>query len=1321
MEITRLLSSIILLGYFLSCWGTSRKVTHYTISDGLSNNAVYSITQDTKGRMWFGTIDGLHSFDGNHIRAWRDNRMESLGACIYTILEDSMQLYVGSERGLTVFNLLTESFSDFQVRSEFGEGIHSSVSHVTRDRYHNIWITTAGQGVFRYNPVHGTLHQYMAMGKVNCDFGYYIMEDSSGTIWLATREGGISRYVASQDMFQPVASEDVKDTRVLFEDSSHRLWVGTGRDGLYLLDKEHGRLIQKIPPLQFNHPFQVRRIVEWQPGRLLLASDEGLTMYDVATEKVDVIKADSRHPEGLNDNYLHELFIDRENALWIGTYFGGVNYVSSVQDNFLHYHKDNCQLDARIVSVFARADKDNLWIGTDDAGFFYWNRQNQTFQAYRPLEGRQGPAYHNIHALLQDGDKLFIGMFMGGLDILDLRTGVFRNYKSATSPRSLYSSEIYALYKDSSQRIWIGTTAGLNRYNPKTDDFERIYELHGADISYIFEDKEQNLWVCSLNQGVFCLNHQTGKWMHYFHQIKGKDGKLPTNQIITGCLDMQGVIWLGTDGDGLLRYDRGKEMFVHEDLPDYIRVVYKILPDRDKLWFTTNNGMYCYQPLASSLKFYNKQDGLQENLFLPNSGIQLPDGTIMVGGVNGFNEFRPDEIRVNAQVPTVILTDFQMFNKPVKVGVEDSPLDVSITYADGLTLEHSHSMFSFSVAALSYINTSKNRYRYRLEGFEKDWTETNHAPHVTYTDLPAGNYVFQVSASNSDGIWNENAIAFPIKVLPPWWASSYMIVGYILLGVGGMVCFYYWMNRKHRRRMALLTIKKDREIYQSKIEFFTNVMHEIRTPLTLILAPLESVMKSTGTVKDVLPQLRVMEQNGKRLLTLVNQLMDFRKAESGVMNVILTETNIKTLLMNVYQRFQLSADMKHITISLNMPEEPCYARVDQEAFTKVISNLLSNALKFTDTCIEVDLLIVGNRKLEIRVKDNGQGIDVKEQEKIFSPFYQVPDKNFTGRVGTGVGLSLVKKLVGLMHGSLALESRLGEGSTFIVTFDMIEHEERTVVENVASQEVQVEEKTDMPEGKYRILIVDDNQDLREYLSQLLTGRYQVLCAENGKEAWELVQQNLPDLVISDVMMPVMDGIQLCRHIKQNLSTSHIPVILLTAKASSEDYVEGLESGADVYLEKPFSGDVIHAQIASIFRNREGMKKEFKTQPMVASVSVSKLDTLLMEKIAKIVEERMTDSDFTVDSLAQEVGISRSGLFAKLKAISGMTPNDYIRLIRLKKAACLLAEEGLSSSEACFRVGFSSPSYFAKCFQLQFGMSPTEFKQKGIQKSEISAG
>lgn len=1312
MKFAKLLFSIIFLGCFLLCGGASRNVTHYTISDGLSNNAVYSITQDTKGRMWFGTIDGLHSFDGNHIRVWRDSRVESLGACIYTILEDSMQLYVGSERGLAIFNLLTESFSDFQARSEFGESIHSSVSHVMRDSRHNIWITTAGQGVFRYNLPNKTLHQYMAIGKVNCDFVYYIMEDSSGTIWLATREGGISRYVVSQDMFQPVALQDVKDARVLFEDSSHRLWVGTGRDGLYLLDKEHGRLIQKIPPLQFNHPFQVRRIVEWQPGHLLLASDEGLTKYDVTAEKVDVIKADSRHPEGLNDNYLHELFLDRENALWIGTYFGGVNYVSSVQDNFRHYHKDNSQLDARIISVFAHADKGNLWIGTDDAGFFYWDRQKQTFQGYRPQKGKPGPAYHNIHALLQDGDKLFVGMFMGGLDILDLRTGKFKNYKADTSPRSLYSSEIYALYKDSRQKIWIGTTAGLNCYNSQTDDFERIYELHGANISYIFEEKGKKLWVCSLNSGVYCLDYQTGKWMHYFHQLKDEEGTLPTNQIITGCLDMQGVLWLGTDGDGLLRYDRKKDVFVREGLPEHIRVIYKILPDKDKLWFTTNNGMYCYQPLTSSLKFYNKKDGLQENLFLPNSGIQLSDGTIMVGGVNGFNEFRPDKIQVDTQIPTVILTDFQLFNKPVVIGSEDSPLKVSITYADRLVLDYSHSMFSFSVAALSYINTSKNKYRYRLEGFEKDWTETNDAPHVTYTNLPAGDYVFQVSASNSDGMWNENAIAFPIKVLPPWWASSYMIVGYVLLGIAGLVYAYYRMNKIHRRRMTLLTIKKDREIYQSKIEFFTGIMHEIRTPLTLILAPLENVMKSSGTVKDVLPQLQVIERNGKRLLTLVNQLMDFRKAESGGMNVILAETNIKTLLMNVYQRFQLSADIKHIKISLTMPEESCYARVDQEAFTKVVSNLLSNALKFTDTCIWIDLLIVGDKKLEVRVRDNGQGIDVKEQEKIFSPFYQVPDKASSGRIGTGVGLSLVKKLVDLMHGGLNLESELGVGSTFIVSFDRLEHKEGQVVEQVSSQDIQAEDKADIPEGQYRVLIVDDNQDLREYLHQLLSVRYQVSCAENGKEAWDSILQNMPDLVVSDVMMPVMDGIQLCRNIKQNLSTSHIPVILLTAKAASEDYVEGLESGADVYLEKPFSGDVINAQIASIFRNREGMKKDFKTKPMVSSVSISKLDTLLMDKISKIIEKRMTDSDFTVDVLAQEVGISRSGLFAKIKAISGMTPNDYIRLIRLKKAAYLLAEEEVSSSEACFRVGFSSPSYFAKCFQAQFGIAPAEFRRKG---------
>lgn len=1293
----------------------TRNVRHYTINEGLANNAVYSISQDMKGRMWFGTIDGVHSFDGNGIRVWRDERVPSLGSSIYTIREDDRQrLWIGSDQGLALFNLRTESFSTFDVQTVSGVKINTPVSHIMLDSKKTLWIGTVGQGLFHYDSHADKLYQYTALGKINSDYISYILEDSSGIIWVATMNAGVSRFVPSEDLFQQVAADGVKNTITLFEDSRRNLWVGSSGNGLYLLEKKDKQLVQKLKPSDSKGVLQVRSIVEWIPGELLIASDEGLTSYNIVTGKGETLRSDYRQTNGLNDNYLQTLFVDHEQALWVGTYFGGVNYIPPTGNSFIHYYRGNTQLDARIISVFAQADQDNLWLGTDDAGFFYWDRKKNTFKSYKPQHSVSGPTYHNIHALLQDGDKLYIGMYMGGLDIMDLKTGKFKNYKFGSSSRSLYASGIYALYKDSAQCLWVGTTNGLNKYIPETDDFERIYEVHPANVSYIMEDKKGYLWVCSLNQGIFRLDRKTQKWEHFSLRTGEEENQsvIPSNKIITACLDEKENLWFGTDGCGLLKYNYEEEVFEKVVLPENIRVVHKIIAANNELWLTTSNGMYCYQPENGSIKIYNKLDGLQENQFLPNSGIQLADGTIFVGGINGFNEFHPDRLASPNQKTTVVLADFQLFNKPVKVGSDNSPLSTSITYADHLVLEHKHSIFSLSVATLNYANPSKNQYKYKLEGFEKDWTETNSAPRVTYTNLPSGNYTFRVSASNGDGVWNENAIVFPIRVLPPWWASTCFIILYVCMGIGMLACLYYRMNKKQREKLMMMAVEKDKEIYQSKIEFFTHMIHEIRTPLTLILAPLENVMRSTGSIGEAMPQLLVIERNGKRLLSLVNQLMDFRKVESGGMNVTLVDVDIKAILAAVCQRFSLSAELKNVKIVLTMPDAACYAKVDPEAFTKIVSNLLTNALKFTVSHIWIDLIPTEENKLELRIKDNGQGIAVEEQEKIFTPFYQIRENRPTDNIGTGVGLLLVKKLVSLMHGELKLESELGLGATFIIWFDRSEQGE-TLQDEARQTVILPQAPIDVTEQKpYHILVVDDNQDLLNYLRMLLAPRYQITCASNGKEALDLLSELMPDLVISDVMMPVMDGMELCRKIKQNFRTSHLPVVLLTAKVETGDYVEGLENGADLYVAKPFSSDIIKAQIHSLLSNRERMKGSFKTEPMLPSASVasSRIDKEFLEKVTGIIESRMIDSDFSVDVLAQEIGISRTGLFTKLKAVSGMTPNDFIRIIRLKKAAVLLSQDGVQVSEACFQVGFSSPSYFAKCFQAQFGVAPTEFKR-----------
>lgn len=1308
----------LLLWVALPAKSSSHYFRQYTINEGLSNNAVYSIFQDSKGRMWFGTIDGLHSFDGQRIRVWRNDSGEiSLGNIIYSIAEDNMQrLWIASDAGLALLNLKTEQFTPFQVKTHAGSSIHSCVSDVYLDSRKNMWVCTTEQGVFCYNLASGVLRQFTAPNQLPSDRIKDVMEDKNGVIWITTLNRGICSYNPVSDKFKSYPCEQCERNLIIFEDSHANLWVGNAGQGLFLLDRKTGSLEQKIKPENSQALLQIRSIVERQTGVLLLASDEGLIAYNVAEDTWTLTKSLNGDYGGLNDNYLHYLFIDREHGLWIGTYFGGVNYMSPTNSNFTYYNTTNTAINGKVISAFAKDSKDNLWIGTDDAGFFYWDRKNDRYTSYKPQGNNHTPTYQNIHALLQDDDRLYIGMYMGGLDILNLKTGVFQNFNAGESPNSLYSSGVYALYKDSYGDLWVGTTLGLNRFHPETNSFERIFEVHPADITCILEDRKGYLWVSSSNKGIFRYERKTGKWKNY-RSFAGDASTISTDKIITLSVDYNQRLWVGTDGKGLCRYDYDKDNFVSIPLSvPSVRVIYRIMPDNEHLWITTSNGLLKFQPEQGSLKVYNKYDGLQGNQFSPNAGIRMDDGTMYIGGINGFNAFRPAEMIQNSQVPTVVLTDFQLFNKHVNTSTEDSPLSASITYTDRLVLNKSHSIFSLEFAVLSYTGTEKNRYKYKLEGFEREWTEIAGDPRVTYTNLSPGNYVFRVIASNGDGIWNEDGIALPIKVLPPWWLSYPSLIGYLLLFIGLIYYMFYRMRRQHSKKLAYMAAQKDKELYNSKIDFFTHIIHEIRTPLTLILAPLDNIMKSKGTVQNVLPQLQVVERNGKRLLMLVNQLMDFRKVEEGGMEIHCQVTNINRLLEDIYKRFKLSAELKNIRVLLNLPSEDCFLCIDPEAFTKIVSNLLSNALKFTTDIIEITLkLDEEGHKAELRVSDNGCGINIKEQQEIFKPFYQVKEDRPSDCIGTGIGLLLVKKLVGMMQGELNLESEVGSGSTFIVSFatttavvEKMELEEIVQSEEVISSEVILPSMQNCT-----LLVVDDNPDLLSFLHDLFAQNYRVVCASNGQEALQLLAEEPADLIISDVMMPGMDGFELCGRIKKTLSTSHIPVMLLTAKVAMEDHIEGLETGADIYIEKPFSAEVLKAQVRSLLENRERLRRNYSNTPSmpIAAVATSAMDEEFLARMSGIIESNMTNPEFSVEALAQELCMGRSNFFAKVKGISGMTPNDMIRIIRLKKAAELFAGGENCISDVCFRVGFSSPSYFAKCFQIQFGVSPTEYLKK----------
>lgn len=1298
---------------------------HLTIDDGLSNNAVYSIFQDSKGFMWFGTIDGIHCFDGKHLRVIRNNNPEVyVGNLICSIAEDNQQrLWVGTDHGLALYCLKEEKFIPLPATGDTDRLSGTRIHDLYMDSHKRMWIATATNGLFYFDLKSRNLRHF-SPDELSAANVRDIMEDKKGQIWLTLPGTGAVCYDETQNKYRTYSNPDVHSGLLTFEDSQANIWLGTAGKGLFRIDPETGAISQVIKPTKDYPLLQIRSMTEFRPGELLLTSDEGLIHYFVQADRFEIIKCNPAYDAGLNDNYLHAIFMDQEKGVWIGSYFGGINYISPTSDNFRHYSSHNYPFKGKVISAFAKDEYENLWIGTDDSGFFYWDRGNNSFRSFQPQSGNHNsPTYQNVHALLPDGDKLYIGMYMGGLDVLDLKTNKIRNYQPEDNNHSLYSSGVYALYKDFYGKIWVGTSGGLNSYNPHNDNFDRIPEVANADVTTILEDQKGYLWVSTLGNGVFRLNRKTGKWESFKfspHQKKS----IPANKVTTITLDDNNQLWFGTDGGGLCRFDYGKNEFIDYTSPDFpSKVIYKIISEHDILWISTSKGLMKYNPGLNSLQVFNKFDGLQDNQFSPNAGVKMKDGTLFFGGINGFSGFKPSAIIQNNRIPTVVLTNFQLFNKKVRVNQNDSPLKTSITYTDELILKKEHSIFSLEFAALSFTGAHKNRYKYQLEGFESEWTETTNEPAVTYTNLPAGKYIFRVKASNGDGIWNDAGVALPITVLPPVWLSLPFLIGYLILFISLLVLYFQYLRRRHKKEIAYLSIEKEKEIYSTKINFFTHIVHEIRTPLTLILGPLKSIMHTGGEIKDVMPQLELMERNGTRLLSLVNQLMDFRKIEDGGLSVIPQQTCLNEQLEDLYKRFRFSAELKNVTLKLEMPDESFYALTDEDAFIKIMSNLLSNALKFTRDKITLTLRSADDSSaIEIIVTDNGPGIDPKEQENIFKPFYQIKESQPADYIGTGIGLLLVRKLTEMQNGSVSIESSKGHGASFMIRLPRIYPEQTPQQHDLKEKQNETLSGTlQTIQRRATVLLVDDNRDLLLFLEDTLSSQYNTSSCMDGNEAIAFLKKETVDLIISDVMMPNMDGMELCAAIKKNILTSHIPVLLLTAKVGTEDRIQGLENGADVYIEKPFSPDVLKAQIASLLSNRERVRKNFREEVSVplTSVASTRVDEIFLDKIHRFIEENLSDTQLSVDTIAKEAGMGRTNFFTKVKSLAGVTPNELIRVIRLKKAREFFDEGESCISDVCFRVGFSSPSYFSKCFQQQFGISPSEYVNSRKMQSEYA--
>jgi signal transduction histidine kinase/ligand-binding sensor domain-containing protein/DNA-binding response OmpR family regulator len=1309
----------------------------YNTSNDLPSNCVRAIIQDNRGFMWFGTANGLTRFDGYTFKSFRLSPCDSAGlGCnyIYSLYEDKAgRLWVGTQNGVYLYMSEKEHFDLLDIQTETGVQIYSHITALSEDKNGMMWIATIGQGVFSYQPSQHMLKQYCkeAADKqcilTSNQISYlYIEED--GTIWATPRETGIAlnRYDPYLKQFIPYIPEvepDVFDkfSSYAITEMDGYVWVGSWINGLYRLDKQTGELKTYMEPGSTNGAYHIHSLLPYGKDLLLIGSDDGLHCFNLRTEACMRIHTNKPQNYSLSDKFIYPIYQDREGGLWVGTYYGGINYSPPRKGDFEGYTHDEHipSIGGNIISCFCEDEKRNIWIGTDDGGLSYFNTQTHTFTNYRPEPGRKGLSYHNIHALCLVDGKLWIGTYSGGLNVLDLKTMQFKWY--VNNPHDMHSLDdngIYSIYKDSYSNLWIGSMRGLMYYDSANDHFERM-KYTGYITSCIIEDGQQNIWFATKGNGLHMYSLNNREWKH-FQCITNDNQSIPSNLLSCLCVDRKGRLWVGSDR-GLCEYNKETGFFIRRSLPIPSSVIYGIIAEGDYLWLTTSRGLVRYMPDEDTYHVFTQSDGLQSDQFTINAIFLASSGKMYLGTVNGLTVIVPSTISKNNYVPPVYITKLQLFNKDESVS-PGSVLSRPIEYTKEIAFSYKQNMFSLEFVALSYSMPLKNRFMYQLDGFDKDWNEVNTQRKATYTNLPAGKYLFRVIASNDDGIWNKEGASVVIIIHPPFWRTSLAYLIYILLALGivGFATYRYrrFVERRHQLKMQQLNTEKEKEIHEAKIQFFTLITHEIRTPLSLIVGPLEKIIEENASLTtSVQNNLKIIERNSNRLLSLVNQLLDFKKVNQGVFAIHFSLVDLYELLHSISVRFIPMIEQKGISFVLGISSQSIFAMADTEALTKMVSNLLTNAIKHAKKKITLSADIVDDNYFFIKVSDDGCGIPEEEQKQIFAPFYQVKGNN---KEGTGLGLSLVKLLTDAHQGMIEVDSHPDKGAAFTLTLPLKQPEATT---GKSPQTISPKERISSPDitpiadkgvsTRPILLIVEDNSEMSNFLCETFECEYDILLAENGKEGLELLNKHVISLIISDVIMPVMDGIKFIEEVRKMLLCSHIPIILLSAKTDNDSKVVGIKAGADIYVEKPFSSSVLRAHIENLLTSRKVLRRKFAEMPFIPldSIAGNKADEVFLTKMNRIIEKNISNTSFTIDLLAEQLCVSRSGLFAKIKKQIEMTPNELIQLIRLKKAAEMLTTQKYRVNEICYQVGFNSPSHFTKCFQKQFGVLPKDFKRK----------
>ena len=1267
--------------------------------------------------MWFGTDDGLNRFDGHQFRIYRYNSYapESLpNDRIISLFEDSTgRIWVCTYSHTCYYDYQTDAFhpltfSDSNNTPEYFQQIRE-------DKKGNLWLMSYNR-IARYALSGESSPHFYPEGE-QISFIDITMDEENEPI-LAGRSD-LFFYKPEADKFVriPVLTEKEKGNPI----SLTRLclvpdWgilVGTDRAGLKFYDRNSRNTETIIPDIQ------VRDIKQCNENTYWIASESGVYILNMTDRSITHLQKSLTNEYTISDNAVYSITKDREGGIWVTTFFGGINYLPKEYIPFKYFigGKTHPGMPGNAVREICPDQYGNLWLGTEDNGI---NR-------YSPATGeitnfsRTNPAHPlsatNIHGLLADDSRLWVGTFNTGIDLLDIPSGkIIKRYTRSNTDNLLPSDFILCFCKLSEDEILIGTSEGLVLFRKKEECFIPWGTEIKSMVRQIYKDSKGDIWVATTS-GAYRYSKTEKKFAHYTSN-RERSQTIGDNNVTSIFEDSKNRIWVATVY-GFSLYNEISDSFnritVENGLPS--NIVHRILEDDEHFfWIATANGLVRFNPETYVMKTFSYTDGLPEAQFNYCSAYKMPDGTMYMGTINGMIAFNPRDFKEDVYSPSVCIT---------RIDVQDDRIGAPkynvnrILESGELKLPHNRSTFTLSYVALSYTSPDAIQYAYRLDGSDKDWIYMKQNKDVTFANLSPGDYVFRVKSTNSSGVWQDNETTLRITVTPPFWATGWAYLIYFLTVCLLIVLWYYYkkakLEEKHRINREIFETKKEKELYDAKIQFFTFITHEIRTPLTLIKAPLEKILRSGDGTPATQENLRIIEKNTGRLLDLSNQLLDFRKTESRGFKLNYVTTDVVLWLETILHPFRPAFEQgnKHFTVKL--PELPFEASLDREAFSKIVSNLVSNALKYSDSRISLELLPPSGeeRMFTLLVTNDGHLIPDSETENIFNPFYRL--KETENRQGSGIGLSLAHSLAEFHRGRLFYRQTPDGLNQFVLKLP--EQQEDSYRIAAGNEKEKVEMVTLTETDKSVILIVEDQDDMRHFIARELAEMYQVVEAENGKVALDLVRKNTVNLIISDVMMPIMDGFELCNEVKNDVNVSHIPFILLTAQHNLQSRLKGLNTGADAYMEKPFSIELLTAQVSNLLKSRELLNKTYLEKPFapVASLAVSQVDDIFLHKLNDYLEENLSNEALSVEMLADTMGMSTSSLYRKVKGLSGLSPNDFIRIARLKKAILLMQNGENRISEIAFQVGFSSPAYFSTCFQKQYGKTPSEYlKQAGTK-------